>query len=149
MKKNTSDVMENWDEYFCLWCPIIVINRPFLSFKDPHFQNEAKTFLVKLSCRSFICMKIKDLFHIKSFAFTLTLKQTWGYSEVVHSMSGTLWTCSNTLHKNTSLSLPIWWGAWHDAIDWWLNIKPKFYVLEYITRAYNVNPFLQDPVIVR
>ena len=39
-------------------------NRPLPSSKNPHFQNEARctTFLVKMS---FICMRIKNDFHIK------------------------------------------------------------------------------------
>ena len=52
-------------------------NRPLLSFKNPHFQNEAKCtiFLVKMS---FICMRIKNHFHIKDWALTLVLKQRRG-----------------------------------------------------------------------
>ena len=39
-------------------------NRPLPSSKNPHFQNEARctTFLVKMS---FICMRMKNDFHIK------------------------------------------------------------------------------------
>ena len=39
-------------------------NRPLPSSKNPHFQNEAKctTFLVKMS---FICIRMKNHFHIK------------------------------------------------------------------------------------
>ena len=39
-------------------------NRPLPSSEDPHFQNEARyaTFLVKMS---FICMRMKNDFHIK------------------------------------------------------------------------------------
>ena len=39
-------------------------NRPFPRSKNPHFKNEARctTFLVKMS---FICMKMKNDFHIK------------------------------------------------------------------------------------
>ena len=42
--------------------------------KNPHFQNEAKctTFLVKMS---FICMRTKYHFHIKSWALNLVLIQ--------------------------------------------------------------------------
>ena len=45
-------------------------NRPLPSSKNPHFQNEARctTFLVKMS---FICMRIKEGFHIKGWAPTL------------------------------------------------------------------------------
>ena len=39
-------------------------NKPLPSFKNLHFQNEARctTFLVKMS---FICMRMKNDFHIK------------------------------------------------------------------------------------
>ena len=52
-------------------------NRPLPSFKNPHFQNEARctTFLVKMS---FICMRMKNDFHIKGWAPTLVLKQRPG-----------------------------------------------------------------------
>ena len=48
-------------------------NRPFPGFKSSHFENETKckTFLVKMTC---ICIRIKNRFHIKSFALSLTLK---------------------------------------------------------------------------
>ena len=48
-------------------------NRPFPSSKKSHFQNEAKceTFVVKMS---FICMIIKNNFHINGLALSLTLK---------------------------------------------------------------------------
>ena len=40
------------------------LNRPLPSSKNPHFRNEATytTFLVKMS---FICMRMKNDFHIK------------------------------------------------------------------------------------
>ena len=49
-------------------------NRPDLSSKNPHFQNEARctTFLVKMS---FIRMLMKNDFHIKGWESTLVLKQ--------------------------------------------------------------------------
>ena len=49
-------------------------DRPFPSSKNPHFQNEAKckTFVVNMR---FICMRIKNHFHINGFALTLALKQ--------------------------------------------------------------------------
>ena len=49
------------------------INRPLLGSKNSHFQNEARctTFLVKMS---FICMRMKNDFHIKGWAPTLILK---------------------------------------------------------------------------
>ena len=41
-----------------------IYNEPLASSKNPHFQNEAKcrTFLVKMS---FICIRMKNQFHIK------------------------------------------------------------------------------------
>ena len=49
-------------------------SRPLLSSKQPHFQNEAKctTFFVKMS---FICMRMKNHFHIKRLALNLILIQ--------------------------------------------------------------------------
>ena len=43
----------------------LTANKPFLSSKTPHFENEAKckTFLVIMSL---ICMRIKDQFHLAS-----------------------------------------------------------------------------------
>ena len=55
-------------------------NWPFPSSKNSHFRNEAKfkTFLVKMK---FICMRIKNYFHINGFTLSLALKQrlesTW------------------------------------------------------------------------
>ena len=56
---------------------LLTCNRPLLSSKNPHFQNEARctTFLVKMS---FICMRMKNDFHIKGWALTLVLKQSSG-----------------------------------------------------------------------
>ena len=56
---------------------IISYNRPLPSSKNPHFQNEARctTFLVKMS---FICMRMKNDFHIKGWAPTPVLKQRPG-----------------------------------------------------------------------
>ena len=50
-----------------------VVNRPFPSSKKSHFQNEAKceTFVVKMS---FICITIKNHFHVNGFALSLALK---------------------------------------------------------------------------
>ena len=49
------------------------MNRPFPSSKKFHFQNEAKceTFVVEMS---FICIIIKNYFHINGFALSLALK---------------------------------------------------------------------------
>ena len=50
-----------------------LLNRPFPSSKKFHFQNEAKceTFVVKMS---FICIIIKNHFHVNGFALSLALK---------------------------------------------------------------------------
>ena len=52
-------------------------NRPLPSSKNPHFQNETKctTFLVKMS---FICMRMKNHFHIKGWLLNLVLIQRPG-----------------------------------------------------------------------
>ena len=52
-------------------------NRPLPSSKNPHFHNEARctTVLVKMS---FICMRMKNDFHIKGWASTLVLEQRRG-----------------------------------------------------------------------
>ena len=53
------------------------LNWPLPSSKNPHFQNEAKytTFLVEMS---FICMRMKNHFHIKGWALNLVLIQRLG-----------------------------------------------------------------------
>ena len=50
-----------------------LIFRPFPSSRNSTYQNETKckSFLLKMS---FICMRIKNHFHINSFAFSLALK---------------------------------------------------------------------------
>ena len=47
---------------------------PFPSSKNSYFRNEAKfkTFLVKMK---FICMRIKNYFHINGFTLSLALRQ--------------------------------------------------------------------------
>ena len=71
-------------KYLCTSCrfPSVThrlpkLNRPLPSSKNPHFQNKARstTFLVKMS---FICMRMKNDFHIKGWAPTLVLKQRPG-----------------------------------------------------------------------
>ena len=69
-------------------------NRPVPSSKNPHFQNEARctTFLVKMS---FICIRMKNDFHIKGWAPTLVLK---------HRPGGTRkWPTKN--HVNTAINV--------------------------------------------
>ena len=58
--------------------PSLLTNyRPLPGSKNPHFQNEVKctTFLVKIS---FICMRMKNLLHIKGWALNLVLIQRRG-----------------------------------------------------------------------
>ena len=57
-------------------------NRPFPSSKKSHFQNEAKceTFVVKMS---FICIIIKNHFHINCFALSLALKVSFFWNSEV------------------------------------------------------------------
>ena len=61
---------------------LLTNNRPLPGSKNPHFQNQAKctTFLVKMS---FICMRMKNLLHIKGWALNLVLIQrrgeTWNW----------------------------------------------------------------------
>ena len=66
-------------------------NRPFLSSKNSHFQNEAKceTFVVKMS---FICI-IKNHFHINGFALSLALKvRFFGTRKRAYSRPETLYS---------------------------------------------------------
>ena len=51
-------------------------NRPFPSSKNSHFLHEAKckTFVVKIS---FICMRIKNHFHINGSPFRLVATWKW------------------------------------------------------------------------
>ena len=65
-----------WDRYWGRAIQLLA-NRPLPSSKNPRFQNEAKctTFLVKMS---FICMRMKNDFHIKGWAPTLVFKQKPG-----------------------------------------------------------------------
>ena len=85
-------------------------NRPVPSSKNSHFQNEARctTFLVKMS---FICMRIKNDFHIKGWAPTLVLKERprgtrkWpscSQSRTFGFCDGTAWTPS------LAASYPYW-----------------------------------------
>ena len=68
-----------WDQY-CRRAGQLLASRRLRSVKNPHFQNEAKctTLFVKLA---FICMRMKNHFHIKGWVLTLVLIQrpagTW------------------------------------------------------------------------
>ena len=52
----------------------MTLNRPFPSFKNSHFQNEAKckNFVAKMSL---ICMRKKNHFHVNGFVLSLALNQ--------------------------------------------------------------------------
>ena len=62
-----------------IWCKTfpVKMNRPLPSSKNPHFQKEATctTFLVKMS---FICMRMRNHFHIEGWALHLALIQRPG-----------------------------------------------------------------------
>ena len=64
-------LLEHW--MFVNVAPNVRKNRSFPSSRNSHFQNEAKceTFVVKMS---FICIIIKNHFHINGFAVSLALK---------------------------------------------------------------------------
>ena len=90
-----------------------VANRPLPSSKNPHFQNEAKctTFLVKMS---FICIRMKNHFHIKGWAHNLVLTQR--PVELVNGLLHVLWfspessplfNTMNIYHSGDST-----WGPW-------------------------------------
>ena len=71
-------------------------NRPLPSSKNPHFQNEARstTFLVKMS---FICMRMKNDFHINGWAPTLVLKQLQRPGELENGLFPSNDICSSML----------------------------------------------------
>ena len=73
---------------------LVMANRPFPSSKKFRFQNEAKceTFVVKMS---FICIIIKDHFHINGFALSLALKVRFFGTRKWHiGLSPTSWISS-------------------------------------------------------
>ena len=74
MKSSSSELRSKLFSSVCkLPFVSIELNRPFPSSKKSHSQNEAKceTFVVKMS---FICIIIKNHFHINGFALRLALK---------------------------------------------------------------------------
>ena len=80
------------------------VNRPLPSSKNPHFQNEARctTFVVKMS---FICMRMKNDFHIKGWAPSLVLKQRSGENRKWPIVQG---NPSTRATRNLRASSPIW-----------------------------------------
>ena len=86
---------------------LVLANRPLPSSKNPHFQNEAKctTFLVKMS---FICMRMKNHFHIKGWALNLVLIQrTRGTRKLPIVLPRPLLQSQQSLRKLTSPSFPL------------------------------------------
>ena len=86
---------------------IFSFNRPLPSSKNPHFQNVAKctTFLVK---KSFICMRMKNHFHIKSCALNLVLIQRpWGTQKWPIVLPRPLLQSQKSLRKLTRPSFPL------------------------------------------
>jgi len=79
-------------------------NRPLPSSKKPHCQNEARctTFLVKMS---FICMRMKNDFHIKGWAPTLVLKQRPGRTRK--------WSIDNAFCYRHQSFPTDWLAPWH------------------------------------
>ena len=77
---SSSSLKMTKQKVLCKHQSVLSNSRPLPSSKTPHFQNEARctTFLVKMS---FICIRMKNDFHIKGRAPTLVLKQrprgTW------------------------------------------------------------------------
>ena len=75
-------------------------NKPLPRSKNPYFQNEARCtiFLVKMS---FICMRMKNDFHIKGWAPTLVLKQRpggtrkWPFKVGGKRVERTFWSVCN------------------------------------------------------
>ena len=90
------------------WC-----NRPFPSSKKSHSQNEAKceTFVVKMS---FICIIIKNHFHINSFALSLALK--------VRFFGTRKWPIFSSLQSITKEI----WAIKHCKIAMWQNFNELF-----------------------
>ena len=96
---------------------LVKLNRPLPSSKNPHFQNEArcKTFLVKMS---FICMRMKNDFHIKGRAPTLVLKQRPGGTRKwpilgffpIHYVNLVLLEINLPLHKSACFGKKKWIG---------------------------------------
>ena len=86
---------------------LVLANRPLPSSKNPHFQNEAKcsTFLVKMS---FICMRMKNHFHIKGWALNLVLIQRpRGTRKLPIVLPRPLLQSQQSLRKLTSPSFPL------------------------------------------
>ena len=103
----------------------IYANRPFPSSKKSHFENEAKceTFLVKIS---FICIIIKNHFHINGFALSLALK--------VRFFGTRKWPNRNKKHRSLikRVQLPQdWfgtptWPPFHPIWLLWRHVKTRY-----------------------
>ena len=88
----------------------------FPRFKNSHFQNEAKykTFLAKMN---FICMRIKNRYHINSFALSLALKQkleaSWKWP--IHFLMCLSRLLRKPIIKNPAF-FPVYVGFWTRSI---------------------------------
>ena len=104
------------------------INRPLPSSKNPPFQNEARctTFLVKMS---FICMRMKNGFHIKGWAPTLVLKQRPGGTRkwpINNSKGKVLMGPEKTNFKSFKFHKMKKWNPTHDDFTCVFSISVKF-----------------------
>ena len=96
----------------------LTLNRRHPSSKNPHFQNEARctTFLVKMN---FICMRMKNHFHIKGWASTLVLKQRRG--ELENGLLNLFQELEFVIHWPDGYTMLIGlspWTGWY-SIFWW------------------------------
>ena len=121
-------------------------NRPLPSSKNPHFQNEAKctAFLVKMS---FICVRMKNYFHIKGWALNLVLIQR----------PGRTWKWSITLGREMKIPngkpLKALWCVFlvkkkkkskrKEADIYWLNICSFYFRRDFVCR-YCGGPLNED-----
>ena len=78
---------------FLMLASAFAFNRPLPSSKNPHFQNEPECtiFLVKMS---YICMRMKNHFHIKSWALNLVLIQRPGGTRKWHIHTSLNFSCT-------------------------------------------------------
>ena len=97
-------------------------NRPLSSSKNPHFQNEARctTFLVKMS---FICMRIKEGFHITGWAPTLVWNRSQGelWNGLLESCwEEYVWQCNGGKFWRHN-----WWKNCWDLVLKWGGFKEQ------------------------
>ena len=102
----------------------LTLNRPHPSSKNPHFQNETRctTFPVKMN---FICMRMKNHFHIKGWTPTLVLKQRRG--ELGNGLLNLFQEIESVIHWSDGYTMLIGlspWTCWY-SIFWWSLIRYK------------------------